>query len=67
MTEEQVERVYKSLWHAAIAAVGLFELRAKSVPAKILAVGLIAFHVDAAVCDALGLPTTPQRILRRLR
>lgn len=61
------ERVYKSLWHLAIAAVGLYELKSKTGVGKFLAAGLIAFHVDAAVFDALGRPTTPQRLLKKLR
>jgi hypothetical protein len=66
MTANQAERVYKSLWHLAIAAVGVYELRNhKSTASKVLALGLIAFHADAAVCDAIDIPTTPQRIMRR--
>ncbi len=62
------EKVLKSAWHAMIALVGLYELRSqKSKVSKVLAYGLIAFHVDAAVCDALDKPTTLQRLLRRLR
>ncbi len=62
------ERVYKSLWHLLIAGVGLYELRNhRTRLSKVLAVGLIAFHADAAVCDLLGQPTTPQKLLRRLR
>ena len=61
------EKIYKSLWHAAIALVGVYELRNhKTRLSKVLACGLIAFHADAAVCDMLGIPTTPQRWLERL-
>ena len=68
MTDETIERTYKSLWHLLIAAVGVYELRNhKTRLSKILACGLIAFHADAAVCDARGIPTTPQKLLRRLR
>jgi hypothetical protein len=31
----------------------------------LLACGLIAFHADAAICDALNIPTTPQRLIAR--
>jgi hypothetical protein len=63
---EHIERAYKSGWHLLIAAVGVYELRNhKTRLSKVLACGLIAFHVDAAVCDALGIPTTPQRMLTR--
>lgn len=62
------EKILKSLWHLGIALVGLYELRnQKSKASKVLACGLIAFHADAAVCDALDMPTTLQRLLRRLR
>jgi hypothetical protein len=63
----QKEKVLKASWHAAIAAVGIFELeRSQSWLSKALSAGLIAFHIDACVCDALDKPTTLQRILRRL-
>lgn len=62
------ERIYKSAWHALIALVGLYELRNhKTKISKVLACGLIAFHADAAVCDALDVPTFAQRTLRKLR
>src|ERR1035437_6999249 len=62
------EKILKSAWHALIALVGLYELRnQKSKASKVLACGLIAFHADAAVCDALDKPTTLQRWVRRLR
>jgi hypothetical protein len=32
----------------------------------VLACGLIAFHADAAIFDALDKPTTPQRLLQKL-
>jgi hypothetical protein len=68
MQSRKEERVYKSLWHLMIAGVGFYELRNhKSVLSKILACGLIAFHADAAICDAIDIPTTPQRLLGRLR
>ncbi len=68
MKTRNEERVYKSLWHLLIAGVGVYELRShKTKLSKVLAVGLIAFHVDAALCDALDIPTAPQRWLRKLR
>jgi hypothetical protein len=64
MTHSQVERLYKSTWHTLIAAVGFYELRNhKTKISKVLAVGLIAFHMDAAIADALDAPTTAQRLL----
>ncbi len=61
-----IERVYKAAWHLLIAAVGVYELRNhKTRLSKVLACGLIAFHADAAICDALNVPTTPQRLIAR--
>jgi len=68
MEAEHIERAYKSAWHAMIAVVGVYELRtSRTKLAKLLSYGLIAFHADAAVCDALDVPTTAQRLLRKLR
>jgi hypothetical protein len=68
MKTRNEERVYKALWHLLIAGVGVYELRNhRTKLSKVLAVGLIAFHVDAGLCDALDIPTSPQRWLRRLR
>jgi len=67
MKPEHVEKLYKGGWHAAIALVGLYEYKThKSLLSKILAIGLITFHTDAAVCDYLEIPTTPQRILKKV-
>jgi len=66
--ESLEERAYKSLWHLSISLVGLYELKThRTKLAKALAVGLIAFHLDAALCDALDIPTTPQRFLNKLK
>jgi hypothetical protein len=66
MKQEHVERIYKSLWHLAIAGVGIYELRNhKTKLSKMLACGLIAFHADAAICDAANIPTTPQRLIKK--
>jgi len=65
MTEQAIEKIYKSAWHALIAAMGFYELRNhKTKLSKVLAVGLIAFHVDACIADARDVPTTAQRLLR---
>lgn len=59
------ERAYKSIWHLLIAGVGLYEYSVhKTKLSKALAVGLIAFHADAAICDAIDVPTFAQRLLR---
>jgi hypothetical protein len=48
------ERVYKSGWHLALMAVGIYEFRThRTKLAKILAAGMIAFHADACIADAL--------------
>ncbi len=62
------ERIYKALWHVMIAAVGVYELRShKTRGSKVLAYGLIAFHIDAAVADALDKPPLSRRILEWAR
>src|SRR5271154_3587600 len=62
------ERVYKSLWHVLIAGVGIYEWRHnKTKVAKGLSAGLIAFHVDAAIADALDVPPISRRILNTVR
>lgn len=61
------ERVYMSLWHVLIAMVGVYELRNhKTTVSKVLATGLIAFHVDAAIADALDRPCLTRRILESI-
>lgn len=68
MVTSAEEKVLKSLWHMLIAGVGCFELyTSRTKASKVLSVGLIAFHIDAGVCDALDVPTTLQRLLGRLR
>lgn len=58
------ERVYQSLWHLLIAGVGIYELRThKTTLAKVLATGLIAFHLDGAIADMLDVPPLSKRIL----
>ena len=73
VTTSSRERLLKSLWHAGIAGVGIYELlnpktnsRAFKVLKGTLAVGLIAFHLDAARCDIIDQPTILQRLLRKL-
>ena len=62
------ERVYKSLWHVLIAGVGVYELRNhKTKFSKFLACGLIAFHADAAIADALDVPPLSRRILEAVK
>jgi hypothetical protein len=71
--ERKDERAIKSLWHVGIATIGIYELFDYKPKTKLvhrlrkgLAIGLVAFHIDAAICDALDRPTLFQRILYRL-
>jgi hypothetical protein len=67
MTEQTIEKVYKSAWHALIAAMGFYELRNhKTKLSKVLAVGLICFHIDACISDAFDQPTIAQKLLRKM-
>ncbi len=67
MKPEQVEKLYKSGWHAMIATVGVYEYRVhKTWFSKLLSIGLIAFHTDAAIADWRGVPTTPQKFIKKL-
>ena len=67
MNAEQLEKVYKTCWHAMIAGVGVYEYRVhKTLLSKFLSVCLIMFHADAAVCDYLDIPTTPQRFIKKV-
>jgi len=67
MQARKKEIIAKSLWHAAIAGVGVYEFRHnKSTLGKVLSIGLILFHADAAVCDIQDKPTTLQQILHRM-
>jgi hypothetical protein len=62
------ERALKCSWHAAIALLGCFELkRSRTTIGKILSIGLILFHLDGALWDALDQSSTVQRLLRRLK
>ena len=64
---KQAEVALKSSWHALIAGVGVYELRNhRTRLSKILACGLILFHADAAICDWLDVPTTPQRFFQKV-
>jgi hypothetical protein len=67
------ELILKSLWHAGLAGVGIYELlnpKPKSRVFRIvkgaLTVGLIAFHIDAARCDIVDKPTVLQSLLYKL-
>jgi hypothetical protein len=61
------ELLLKSLWHLGIAGVGVYEYKHhRTLAARVLAVGLIAFHLDAAWSDVRNQPTTLQKLLHRL-
>jgi hypothetical protein len=67
MKPERVERLYKAGWHAAIAGVGIYEYRVhKTWLSKFLSVCLIIFHTDAALSDWRGVPTSPQRFIKKI-
>jgi hypothetical protein len=63
------ERVYMSLWHTGLVALGLYEYRRthRTRLGKALALGMIAFHVDAAIADALDTPCLTRRILEKVK
>lgn len=64
MRDRVEEKVYKSLWHILIAGVGLYELRNhKTKLSKVLACGLIAFHIDGAIADLADAKPLSRRIL----
>lgn len=68
MAKDRIEeKVYKSLWHILIAAVGVYELRNhKTKISKILACGLIAFHVDGAIADITDSKPLSRRVLESI-
>jgi hypothetical protein len=58
------ERAYQSLWHFLIAGVGVYELRNhKTKLSKVLACGLIAFHLDGAIADLTDTRPLSRRVL----
>ena len=62
------EKVYKSLWHLLIAGVGVYEYRShRTTLSKVLACGLIAFHVDGAIADIIDAPPLSRRLLEAMR
>ena len=64
MPRPVAERTYMSLWHVALMAIGIYEFSThKSKLAKVLAAGMIAFHADAAISDALDTPKCLSRYL----
>jgi hypothetical protein len=64
MRRPVAERTYMSLWHLALMGIGIYEFKVhKSRLAKILAVGMIAFHADAAISDAIDSPMCLSRWL----
>ena len=67
MTEQTIEKVYKAAWHGLIAAMGFWELHNhKTKVSKVLACGLICFHIDACISDAFDQPTIAQKLLRKM-
>lgn len=66
MNSERAERIFCSLWHLGLAAMGLVEFNQhKSRTMRVLAAGFVAFHLDATVNDWRGTETYFKRGLRR--
>ena len=58
------ERTYMSLWHLGLLGIGIYEYKThKSWLGKVLAGGMILFHADAAIGDALDTPKCLSRYL----
>jgi len=68
MTKDKIEeRIYKSLWHIFIAGVGFYEIRNhKTKVSKVLACGLIAFHIDAAISDIVDCDPLSRKLLEKV-
>jgi hypothetical protein len=67
MTDRTEERVYKSLWHGALFVIGIYEFRThRTRLAKLLAAGMILFHLDAMVTDALNCKPVSRQILEKI-
>lgn len=61
------ERIYKSIWHVALFGVGLFEYsHLKTKLGKALAIGMMAFHIDAAYADASDRKSLSRVLLERV-
>ena len=69
MNDYPVERLYKSAWHIGLVMLGLYELRRTHHTrlGKVLAVGMLLFHADAAMADAFDTPCLTRRILEKLK
>lgn len=64
MSRPVAERTYMSLWHLALMGIGIYEYKVhKSRLSKVLAVGMILFHADAAISDAIDAPMCLSRYL----
>ncbi len=60
------ERAYKSLWHLALMTIGIYEFNVhRTKAAKILAAGMIAFHADACIADALDIKSLSRVLLEK--
>jgi hypothetical protein len=67
MTRPAAERTYMSLWHVALCAVGIYELRRTHSTriGKALATGMVLFHADAAISDAFNTKCLTRRLLEK--
>lgn len=67
MPDRVEERIYKSGWHFLIALLAIAELKHhKSKVAKVLSLGVIAFHLDGAVADIRDSKPLARKILELL-
>ena len=67
MTDRAEERAYKSLWHGALFCIGIYEFRThRTRIAKVLAAGMILFHLDAMVTDAFDCKPVSRQILEKI-
>ena len=69
MKRYPIERVYMCAWHIGLAALGLYEYRRthRTVLGKAMALGMVLFHCDAAIADAMDTPCLTRRVLEKLK
>lgn len=66
MASHPAERTYMSLWHLALMTIGVYEFSThKNRVAKFLACGMILFHADATIADALDRKSLSRILLEK--
>jgi hypothetical protein len=59
--------MYKAGWHLMLCVIGIYEFRThRTRLAKVLAAGMILFHIDAFVTDALNTKPISRQILEKI-